>query len=337
MRHAWLDFKAEEAEEVYAGATVKVFEALSLDNEPSFEELVSSDSLYSTLWARPEQSFCFDPISSDSSSLSHGNSMSGMFTVIQMGASAPFNPGTLIDQELDRVIGKDIRCRNNPEFLRLKYFATYGHRIASDELHTFSIRDRCLINQINSDMDGRGQVTYVLRAAVRLQQNVTDGLDQVQLFTQSGEVRWDWRVADDWLGNPGYTWFLLYWKTNPGYRVGGPSAELAEPRIEENSEGTQDESRIARAYGNRHEGKYMQNPIGYPWTKYFAMEIWKITFKDANKQFWLTYDYSKDSENQSRLQVDPMTRDWQTALQNEALILKDQMQHGWKTVEYLHY
>ncbi|KAK1471551.1 hypothetical protein CCUS01_06034 [Colletotrichum cuscutae] len=81
----------------------------------------------------------------------------------------------------------------------------------------------------------------------------------------------------------------------------------------------------------------MQNPIGYPWTKYFAMKIWKDTFKDANKQIWLTYDYSKDSENQSRLQVGPMTRDWQTALQNEALMLKDHMQHGWKTVEYLHY
>ncbi|KAF4785093.1 hypothetical protein HER10_EVM0002524 [Colletotrichum scovillei] len=93
---------------------------------------------------------------------------------------------------------------------------------------------------------------------------------------------------------------------------------------------------IARAYVKHHEGKYKQNPVGYPWTKSFAMEIWKNTFKDANKQFWLTYDYSKDSENQSRLQVDPVTKDWQTALQNEELILEDQKQHGWNAVKYVH-
>ncbi|EXF76964.1 hypothetical protein CFIO01_12221 [Colletotrichum fioriniae PJ7] len=492
MRHAWLDFQCTEDDEGYARAAVKLFEALSLGNRPSFEDLVSSGSLHSTLWARPEQCFCFDPISSDSALLSHENYEGGTFTVIRLGASAPFNLGTLIDQELDRVIGKDIRCRNNPEFLRLDYSAVYGHRTAVDELYTFDIRERCLINQSNGDMGDHGRVTYVLRAAVRLQQNGMNGLDEVQLFTQSRELRWDWLVEDDWFGDPGYTWFLLYWKINPGYQVGGPSAEWADSRIEENSEGPQDESRhvdnsttraehesalttensasfavpdqssskhghqifslrrplsgwappkqtpdpathklmtgndllqrdernanvicghcsalghglidciwpgpfgdidgcpicnttehrldncrafeatdyniprlellhhvlivrrankppiltrlvwisIACAYVNRHKGKYIQNSVGYPWTKFLSMEVWKNTFKDANKQFWLTYDYSKDSENQSRLQVDPVTRDWQTALQNKELILEDQRQHGWNAVEYLHY
>ncbi|OHE97386.1 hypothetical protein CORC01_07291 [Colletotrichum orchidophilum] len=31
-------------------------------------------------------------------------------------------------------------------------------------------------------------------------------------------------------------------------------------------------------------------PVGYPWTKSFSTEVWKDTFKDVNKQFWLTYD-----------------------------------------------
>ncbi|KAK1723752.1 hypothetical protein CaCOL14_005239 [Colletotrichum acutatum] len=236
MRHAWLDFSFEEGEEEYVRAAVKILEALSLGNGPSFAELVSSDSLYSTLWARPEHCFCFDPISSNSASLSHGNSMSGTFTVIRPGASAPFNLGALIDQELDRVIGKDNRYRSNPEFLRLEYSSAYGQRAASDGLHIFSIRDRCLITKSHSDMDDRGRVTYI-RAAVRLQQSGMDGLDQIKFFTQHEDFLWDR------FGNPGDTWFLLYWKTKPGYRVGGPSAELADSRIEENSKGTQDESR----------------------------------------------------------------------------------------------
>lgn len=244
MRHAWLNFNHKDHKVEYMRAAVKIFEALSLRNRPSFKDLVSSDSLQSTIWARPEQCFCFDPISSDSASLSNGNYEDGMFNVTRLSDSARWNLGTLIDQELDRVIGKDLRCRNNPEFLRLEYCAPYGHRTASDEVHTFSIRNRCLTNQINSVMDDRVRVTYVLRAAVRMQEDVTDGEDQVQLFTQSGELRWDWLVEDDWFGDPGYTWFLLYWKTNPEYRVKGPSAERADLRIEENSEGTQDECRF---------------------------------------------------------------------------------------------
>ncbi|KXH46992.1 hypothetical protein CSIM01_09321 [Colletotrichum simmondsii] len=405
MRHAWLNLNHKDHKVEYMRAAVKIFEALSLGDGPSFKDLVSSDSLCSTLWARPELRFCFDPISPDSASLSHNNYDGGTFIFIQLSASVPSNFGTLIDQELDRPT------------------ATGSH---------------------------------------------------------------------DWFGDPGYTWFLLYWKTNPEYRVKGPSAERADSRIEENSEGTQNEYRhiddstkrdehesilpiknstslavreqsssnhghqifslrrplwgwappkqtpdpvthklmtgndflqrdernfnvicghcsalghalidciwpgpfgdidgcpicnttehrfdncqvfevthydftlldllhhilvvrrankppiltrlvwthIARAYVKDHEGNYMQNPVGYPWTKSFAMEIWKNTFKDANKQFWLTYDYSKDSSNQSRLQVDLVTKDWQTALQNEELILEDQKQHGWNAVKYLHY
>ncbi|KAG7055606.1 hypothetical protein JMJ77_0008061 [Colletotrichum scovillei] len=338
MRHAWLDFDFEDYGVEYKRATVKIYEALSLGNEPSFMELVWSDLMCSTLWARPEQCFSFDTIASDLAPASHGDSRGAFFRVVRSDASTPLDLGTAIDKEIDRVIGKDVRCRNNPEFLPLEFSVADGHRTTSDELHSFSTRDRCLINQSNSDMDNRDRVTYVLRAAVRLRQNGTDGLDQVQVFTQTGEPRWEWMFEEDWFRDPGYTWFLLYWKINSGYRVSRPSVEWADSRIEKNSEGTQDESRlvwtdIARAYVKHHEGKYKQNPVGYPWTKSFAMEIWKNTFKDANKQFWLTYDYSKDSENQSRLQVDPVTKDWQTALQNEELILEDQKQHGWNAVK----
>ncbi|KAG7075081.1 hypothetical protein JMJ76_0011544 [Colletotrichum scovillei] len=445
MRHAWLDFDFEDYGVEYKRATVKIYEALSLGNEPSFMELVWSDLMCSTLWARPEQCFSFDTIASDLAPASHGDSRGAFFRVVRSDASTPLDLGTAIDKEIDRVIGKDVRCRNNPEFLPLEFSVADGHRTTSDELHSFSTRDRCLINQSNSDMDNRDRVTYVLRAAVRLRQNGTDGLDQVQVFTQTGEPRWEWMFEEDWFRDPGYTWFLLYWKINSGYRVSRPSVEWADSRIEKNSEGTQDESRhiddstkrdenesilrrknstsfavpeqsssnhghqifslrrplsgwappkqtpdpvthklmtgndflqrdernfsvicghcsarghalidciwpgltiakysrlvwtdIARAYVKHHEGKYKQNPVGYPWTKSFAMEIWKNTFKDANKQFWLTYDYSKDSENQSRLQVDPVTKDWQTALQNEELILEDQKQHGWNAVKYVH-
>ncbi|KAK1659210.1 hypothetical protein BDP55DRAFT_637092 [Colletotrichum godetiae] len=71
------------------------------------------------------------------------------------------------------------------------------------------------------------------------------------------------------------------------------------------------------------------HPVGHPWTKPFAMKVWRDTFKDVNKQFWPTYDYTKNSDNQSHLQAGSMTRDWETILQNDDLILEDQRQHGW--------
>lgn len=244
MRHAWLDFDFLGDGKEYVRVAVKIFEALSLGDGPSFRELVSSNSLYSTLWARPDQRFCFESTASDSASASHGFSRSAFFRIIRLDASAPLDLGTEIDQEIDRVMGKHIRRRNNPEFLRLEYSAADGHQTPSDKLRTLSIRDRYLSNQCYSDMDDRGRVTYVLRAAVRLQKPGTDGLDQVQLFTQSGEPQGSWGARDGWFGAPGDTWFLLYWKPNTGYRSVGSSEDWLGLRIEKNRKGTQDESRF---------------------------------------------------------------------------------------------
>ncbi|OHE97387.1 hypothetical protein CORC01_07292 [Colletotrichum orchidophilum] len=186
LRHAWLDFCPGEKEK-HVRAKVSVFEALSLRNGPSFKELVSSESLNSTIWARWDHNFNFFPIASELVSGSHRTARSAYFSITRSNTSASLDLGALIDQDVDKGTPTDSLCYNNPDFLRLYYTPADGDEAGLEELQTMSIRDRRSITQHFGDPVSHGRVRYVLRAAVRLVRNTGASCDCIQVFSNSGE------------------------------------------------------------------------------------------------------------------------------------------------------
>ncbi|KXH27202.1 hypothetical protein CSAL01_04765 [Colletotrichum salicis] len=96
FRHAWLDFRPCDGER-HAKAKVDVCASLPSRNGLSFQELISSELLQSTLWTRWEYAFFVLPIVSETAPESQWKTRSACFSIARSDPSAPPDLGKLMD------------------------------------------------------------------------------------------------------------------------------------------------------------------------------------------------------------------------------------------------